>query len=424
MDGESTSSNWSMMVDPIKISVTVWPIVFAAVTAQAFKTWATYKVERGIKLMELEQLVGSNSFGAVMKQPFFLRRLDILTLLIFLVWSFSPLGSQALLRVYSLERGNKSDTISVMYAPLLGDNQLLTPGAGPKNSTELSELWQAVSVYYIGAFVEADVEYIMGAGNGQDDYNHPVPWISGCQENGTAPIEDCVFSAFGVPVALPPAVVKLDWELDEDDRKKAAADALAPSENINFPIISSYYNFTCGPWKTATFRELNDTNMNFSVSGTLAVQFSALANSSTINHLRFATLLDLDVFKNATSWENIIDPDPAWNYGVIDCGFEQVFFKTTVECWVDVKLGIDSFSCETDRATTLTADQVQPSWHTRLRDFSAEFSLGGSPYPVLYPYTPSTCRSPVTSSYLPLLLSLVHPAMLETHILIKANAVH
>ncbi len=389
MDGESTSSKWSIMVDPIKISVTVWPIVFAAVTAQAFKTWATYKVERGIKLMELEQLVGSNSFGAVMKQPFFLRRLDVLTLLIFLVWSFSPLGSQALLRIYSLERSHKSDTISVMYAPLLGDNQLLTPGAGPQNATELSELWQAVSVYFIGAFVESDIAYIMGEGSGQDIYHHPVPMIPGCQENSTAPIEECPISAFGVPVALPHPVVELDWELDEDDRKKAPVDALVSSENINFPIVSSYYNFTCGAWKTATYRELSDTNMNFSLSGTLGVQFSDLANASTINHLRFATLLDLGVFQNVTNWDKIIDFDPAWNYGVIDCGFEQVFFKTNVECWVDVKLGIGSFSCEIDHATTLPIDQVQPSWHTRLRDFSAEFSLGGSPYPMLYPSTPS-----------------------------------
>ncbi len=37
--------------------------MFAAVAAQAFKSYATFRVERGIKLMELEQLVGSNSFG-------------------------------------------------------------------------------------------------------------------------------------------------------------------------------------------------------------------------------------------------------------------------------------------------------------------------------------------------------------------------
>lgn len=396
MDGESTKSNWSMMVDPIKISVTVWPIVFAAVTAQAFKTWATYRVERGIKLMELEQLVGSNSFGAVMKQPFFLRRLDVLTLLIFLVWSLSPVGSQALLRIYTLERSVVHDAVAVMYAPLLGDNRLLTPDVAPKNATVLSELWQAVSVYYTGAFTESDADYLMGGSWFQDQYNHPLSSYP-CQEpgNSSSPYQNCTLSMFGIPVDLPPAAVASDWEVDEEDRKKVSADAVVPFENITFPVTSSYFNFTCDHWKTETFREINNTRMNFSLSSTLGVEFSTLGDASTINHMRYATLLDLSVFDNATDWQSIIEPDPNWKYAVIECGFAQFFFNGTVECWVDVKSGIGSFSCTMHNGSILTTEKIQPSWHTRLRDFSAEFVLGGSPYPVLYPYTPCMFPDPV-----------------------------
>jgi hypothetical protein len=33
------------------IAITAWPIIFAAIVAQSLKTLATWRVERGIKLM-------------------------------------------------------------------------------------------------------------------------------------------------------------------------------------------------------------------------------------------------------------------------------------------------------------------------------------------------------------------------------------
>ncbi|KAK0649541.1 hypothetical protein B0T16DRAFT_456949 [Cercophora newfieldiana] len=388
MDGKSTSSGWSMIVDPIKIAISAWPIVFAAVTAQGFKTWATFKVERGVKLMELEQLVGSNSFGSVMKQPLFLRRLDILTLIIFLIWSFSPIGSQALIRVYTLERGFESDTVSVMYAPLLGDNRLLTPGAGPNNSTVLSELWQSVCVYFVGAFAEVDADAAAGAAYYQDVYNHPVAYFP-FQANSTAEVSEETFSAYGIPVALPPPVVEVDWEhfVAKEARKKVSVDARVPFENITFPVVSSYFNFTCDPWRTVTYGEIENA-MNFSTSGTLAMSFSSTNSGSSINRMRYASLLDISVL-NATDWRTIIDFNPSWKYAVIDCSFEQVFFSNIVSCWVGIEAGIASFNCEMPgHLSPLPADEVQESWHTRLRDFSWELAVSGTPYSVLYAHTP------------------------------------
>jgi hypothetical protein len=42
-----------MTQQAIKIAVTAWPIIFAAILAQSLKAYATYKVERkeGIQLM-------------------------------------------------------------------------------------------------------------------------------------------------------------------------------------------------------------------------------------------------------------------------------------------------------------------------------------------------------------------------------------
>lgn len=41
----------SALAQAIKVAVSTWPIVFAAIAAQSLRTIASYKVERGIRLM-------------------------------------------------------------------------------------------------------------------------------------------------------------------------------------------------------------------------------------------------------------------------------------------------------------------------------------------------------------------------------------
>jgi hypothetical protein len=52
LDGAPASS-WGVnaVEQAIKIAVTSWPIFFAAIVAQSLKALATYRVERGIRLM-------------------------------------------------------------------------------------------------------------------------------------------------------------------------------------------------------------------------------------------------------------------------------------------------------------------------------------------------------------------------------------
>ena len=82
-------------------AVSIWPIVFAAVLAQSLRIFASYKVERGLRLMTLEQLISSHSVASAIKQPFFLRRINLLSIVILCVWSLSPLAGQAILRMSS-----------------------------------------------------------------------------------------------------------------------------------------------------------------------------------------------------------------------------------------------------------------------------------------------------------------------------------
>jgi len=398
MQDKSVDSSWGKMIDPIKIAITVWPIVFAAVTAQGFKTWAAYKVERGVKLMELEQLVGSNSFGAVMKQPFVLRRLDLLTLGIFTIWALSPIGSQALLRAYTLERGYVHDLVEVKYVPLLGHNMLLSPEEAAKSDEQLplSEQWQVLTTYYMASFMPNGLKRENEATAYQQDlFNHPLPGVQRSEHNA-------FISLYGIPLALPNSAVqdaKLEEERlrsengqansDDKDKQKASAEASAPFENITFPITSSYFSLTCGDWSKKSRADLKGS-MSFSLSDTMGLMMSGRVNSSDINSLRYATLLNHTDLLREVNWTNLYIPaKDDWQYGVIDCAISQNFFNAKVLCRIDAASGSYAFDCEVQALQLLSGNEVRPEWRTVLEDFSNAFVQGGSPYPVLQPQTPS-----------------------------------
>jgi hypothetical protein len=52
IDGEPSQSMEAMAIqNALQVAVSVWPVTFAAIVAQSLRTYATYKVERGIRLM-------------------------------------------------------------------------------------------------------------------------------------------------------------------------------------------------------------------------------------------------------------------------------------------------------------------------------------------------------------------------------------
>ncbi|KAK0641824.1 hypothetical protein B0T16DRAFT_420578 [Cercophora newfieldiana] len=405
MNGKSVDSNWGKIIDPIKIAITVWPIVFAAVTAQGFKTWAAYKVERGVKLMELEQLVGSSSFAAVMKQPFFLRRLDLLTIGIFIIWALSPIGSQALIRSYSLDRASVTDRVEVLYVPLLGNNTLLSPGAEQNISggLALGELWQVVASYYMATFIPRGIKSEGDSKSyGQDSFNHPLPAVS--QFGG----HNYWVSSYGIPLAMPQSALMIEKlaieepmynegkspEEVEKERKekalKAGRGAVDPFEKVMFPITSSYFAFDCGNWTLATFDDLTKSEtMTFSLSETLGLEFLSPPDTKAINRIRYATLQKGTELLKGQDWDELPVAQSEWTYAVVSCGMKQVFYNASVLCSINTKTDNYAFDCEITETKILPDDQVRREWETPIEDFSDAFVRSGNPYPVLSPYTPT-----------------------------------
>lgn len=83
----------------VPVLATLFPIVFAYVLGRLMVEASRWKLEKGVRLRSLEQLLGSRSVGAAivtaMQFP-----LTVLTPLLLTVWIFSPLGSQAILRMH------------------------------------------------------------------------------------------------------------------------------------------------------------------------------------------------------------------------------------------------------------------------------------------------------------------------------------
>lgn len=379
MNGRLVSSSWGKMEDAIKVAISAWPIVFAAVVAQCFKAYATFKVERGIKLMELEQLLGSSSFASAIKQPVLLRRLDLLTLALFAVWCLSPLGSQALLRVYTMERREVIKPAQVRLLPNYGNNRLLTPGQDSvyENTTQYSDLTQLAASYYIAALTpkpETEKYQI-------DRYQHPV-LVSSAGNS---------IQAYGAFVTYPDSL--LTWDKDDYDPTKASM--VSPKhEELSFNMSYSYFNFTCDPWQIRPRQELDDMTdfmIMYSSSGTFGLALTAPnENSTDWNGIRLGSANN--ALKSSTGNKTQPWADPAFEFSYITCGFEQIFEQTEVICQTDLTTRLPI--CYASTGTAIPAQEAQEKGMvTDFTDFVIDFLEATNPGALID--SPSTlCKNP------------------------------
>jgi hypothetical protein len=390
MNGKLVGSSWSKMEDPIKIAVSAWPIVFAAVVAQCFKAWATFKVERGIKLMELEQLVGSSSFASAIKQPVLLRRLDLLTLALFAVWCLSPIGSQALLRVYTLDRQQVNTTATVNLVPNYGPNRLFTSSNNTVFWKEplYSELLQLVSTYYVAAMTPDGTNEEPTS----DVYLHPIMLARGGPDLGLG----WNAQAYGAMLTYPLSVLRNDLGEDDDLSSTKTSVASPKSETLNFKVPYSYFNFTCAPWQIKKRKEVEGDEeglVNWSESGTFAMDFtpSKLSENFTgFTGIRLASAKNVPRPKNGSHNGNSAEPplkpweDQEYPHSYIECGFTQVFEEGEVQCQTDLRTRMPN--CNASQHAPMPAERTA-GMETVFADMAWDFVLSGNPAVTGFPVT-------------------------------------
>ncbi|KAF2993855.1 hypothetical protein E8E13_000404 [Curvularia kusanoi] len=362
MNGKSVTSSWKVMPDVIKVAISAWPIVFAAVVAQVFKAYATWKVERGIKLMRLEQLLGSNSFGSAVKQPMVLRQLDTLSFLLLLTWCLSPLGSQALQRSYITGLQDKMDTTSIIYyLNKTGKNQVFSDGSTQdKESAQHALDNQLTGIQFLSTLLPVDQN---NNSFWTDSYSHPIPWSYNSNHSLDYPL-----SMTGIPIILPDSKINLDGTSTSSPVGK---DKLTPYEYFDFPIQTSYFNFTCGNWNLTMGKDVPNTGEGYtkSSSKTLVMHFDMGEANSNNKVMFYSANVNPDKV-NIT--ENLL-----WQYSNITCDFNQVFLDLQISCsrtLAESRTSDYSTVCYTLNMTTIDQNEaVKKGYGTRLEAFADDW---------------------------------------------------
>ncbi|KAI5200955.1 hypothetical protein E4T39_05451 [Aureobasidium subglaciale] len=124
--------------------------MFAAVAGKSLKTVARYNAERGMKLGALELLLASQTVWGTLESQILLRRFTLFGAHLFLLWSLSPLGGQASLRILETTASSRTEVGSpVLYLPTGGmsyhavANDILMTGDAATPLAAINSLYSA-----------------------------------------------------------------------------------------------------------------------------------------------------------------------------------------------------------------------------------------------------------------------------------------
>ncbi|KAM6533202.1 hypothetical protein FALCPG4_006216 [Fusarium falciforme] len=118
LDEQPLSDFGERVVELTRLSPTIYPILFAAVSSRFYKALSRWCLERpnGIGLATLEQIFGSQSFAAAVERVFFVRTQVIIGSGILLIWAMSPLGGQSASRLLAPGNSTTTSTIVVYFS--------------------------------------------------------------------------------------------------------------------------------------------------------------------------------------------------------------------------------------------------------------------------------------------------------------------
>lgn len=352
-NGQNMSDGGSTITSVVKVAAAIWPVVFAAVVAQAFKTWFLVKADRG---------------NSPSKSGMFPQRLQLVCLLVFLVWCLSPLGSQALLRACGSITKTQQTSTDVWYVDRTGYNPMWSVNSTLATSAvQRSELVQILSEKYISSLVPSIVL--------SDDTTRTTArslQASGVDESLFNPKADSVSSSSLVALGDVNATTRTDSLVE------------ASAGTISFSMVSSRFEFTCENWQLMQ-RKLGNTtfstNMSYSGSQTLGMSMSS-DNSSTrsMNAVKFASLNKITAANGTRlarrGWNSTSLRNQTWEYSSIQCGFQQNFYTKPIQCERDQANGTGACVQSGQEALILSSPGLSV---TELGDFAQDFVSANLP---------------------------------------------
>ncbi|PVF92565.1 hypothetical protein CPB86DRAFT_801898, partial [Serendipita vermifera] len=119
--GKAFYIGWSyLLLDCIRI----WPTALEsfAIMGWCLKTYGRYRSERGVKLGELERVIGSQTVFSFLRFAFTFKQFDRLCIVLGILWVLSPLGGQAILRMLSMRQVAATSSEAINYFNLYANS--------------------------------------------------------------------------------------------------------------------------------------------------------------------------------------------------------------------------------------------------------------------------------------------------------------
>ncbi|KAJ3541523.1 hypothetical protein NM208_g4577 [Fusarium decemcellulare] len=161
----SPSSLCLILTDGSWKTASVFPILFASIVGRMVYEAARWKLEKGATLGLLEQLIGSRTVGSTFLTQIYLRKFNLLSLILLLIWAFSPLGSQSVLRMLRTRFEPVNESSQVLYYPT--DARSLFSSV-VVNDPVSSASWASISVYIQGVYTALFLSSLSAKTNAMD----------------------------------------------------------------------------------------------------------------------------------------------------------------------------------------------------------------------------------------------------------------
>ncbi|KAE9968985.1 hypothetical protein EG328_007139 [Venturia inaequalis] len=103
-DGHTLGSYERKLINAARIITTAFPYTFAFVLGRCIQNFLNWRLEKGVDVLTIAYLGRSSTLTGTYVAPLRLRVIHWLPLLLALLWAFSPIGSQAALRILSAQQ--------------------------------------------------------------------------------------------------------------------------------------------------------------------------------------------------------------------------------------------------------------------------------------------------------------------------------
>ncbi|KAF4458791.1 hypothetical protein FALBO_14464 [Fusarium albosuccineum] len=146
-------------------TASVFPILFASIVGRMVYEAARWKLEKGATLDLLEQLIGSRTVGSTFLTQIYLRKFNLLSLILLLIWAFSPLGSQSVLRMLRTRLEPVNESSQVLYYPTEAPSLFSSVVV---NDPVSSASWASISVYIQSVYTALFLSSLSAKTNAMD----------------------------------------------------------------------------------------------------------------------------------------------------------------------------------------------------------------------------------------------------------------